>query len=57
MPTTSAAATGCTQPLPTILAWYMDKLPAGFQRASTLLVFDAVVEALDKSAIEAGDAA
>jgi predicted DCC family thiol-disulfide oxidoreductase YuxK len=27
-----------TQPLPTILAWYMDKLPAGFQRASTLLV-------------------
>ncbi len=27
-----------TQPLPTVLAWYMDKLPMGFQRASTLVV-------------------
>ena len=27
-----------TQPLPTIFAWYMDKLPAGVQRASTLVV-------------------
>ena len=27
-----------TQPLPTVLAWYMEKLPMGFQRASTLLV-------------------
>ncbi len=27
-----------TQPLPTVLAWYADKLPHSFQRASTLLV-------------------
>ncbi len=27
-----------TQPLPTVIAWYMDKLPMGFQRASTLVV-------------------
>jgi len=28
-----------TQPLPTPLAWYMQQLPRGFQRGSTLLVF------------------
>jgi predicted DCC family thiol-disulfide oxidoreductase YuxK len=27
-----------TQPLPTILAWYADKLPRGFQHASTFMV-------------------
>ena len=27
-----------TQPLPTVIAWYADKLPQGFQRASTLIV-------------------
>jgi predicted DCC family thiol-disulfide oxidoreductase YuxK len=27
-----------TQPLPTIFAWYMDKLPTGFQHASTFFV-------------------
>jgi predicted DCC family thiol-disulfide oxidoreductase YuxK len=27
-----------TQPLPTIFAWYMDKLPDRFQRASTFLI-------------------
>jgi hypothetical protein len=27
-----------TQPLPTILAWYMDKLPRAFQHASTFMV-------------------
>ena len=28
-----------TQPLPTPLAWYMNRLPAGFQHASTVVVF------------------
>jgi len=27
-----------TQPLPTVLAWYADKLPRGFQHASTFMV-------------------
>jgi predicted DCC family thiol-disulfide oxidoreductase YuxK len=27
-----------TQPLPTVLAWYVDKMPMGFQRISTLVV-------------------
>lgn len=34
-----------TQPLPTPLAWYFDKLPLGAQKASTLFVFVAEVTA------------